>query len=125
MEIILTKPEYIAEAIKKCRKGNFVLWEQFLKEMDNHLFRFTGVWSRYNIDFERAERRIKQKGRYYHTKAEIADVLGVSRTTLSNWESGDIVTLKRMKPPTKYYADKYTWVYDAKDVLEQLKFDKS
>lgn len=127
MEIIVTKPEYIAEAIKKCKKGDFVLWGQFLKEMDNHLFRFTGVRSIYNIDFVRAcaERRIRQKGRYYHTKAEIADVFGVSKSTLCNWESGGIVTLKRMEPPTKYYSDKYKWVYDAKGVLEQLKLNKS
>ena len=107
MDIIVTRPEYIAEAIKKCKKGDFVLWGQFLKEMDNHLFRFTGVWRRNNIEFERAERRIRQKGRYYHTKDEIANVLGVSRSTLYNWESGGIVTLKKMKPPTKYYSDKY------------------
>lgn len=107
---------------RKHRRGEYVMWESLAEAIKGRLVGFTGV-GRINHTQRRekaVESKVGENNRYCKTKGEVANVLGVSRATLSKWESGKIVTLKKLRPP-KQMRQQCSYVYDAMAVQSQIR----
>lgn len=113
--------------IKKYTRGEFVLWNMLEKDVEARLYRFSGV-GRINTSttlVEAAKRKRNGESGYCSTRAALAAFIGVSRTTLYNWETSGLITIKKRKVPGSLPRQKIA-VYSGWDLLKQLeKLDES
>lgn len=114
------KEQKLNALISKYRRGDFILWNELAKEAETMLSRFSGVGRINSLPTP----DITASTRYVHTKGELAALFGVTRTTFARWEEAGLITAKQITPPIKM-ARRYKWVYDAMDVLRQLKKQKA
>lgn len=113
---VAIKEQDLNALIAKYRRGKFVLWEELAKEVETKLLRFCGVGK---INALPAH-KVTALTRYVHTKGDLAAIFGVTRTTFHRWEAAGLITATRTTPPQRLKL-RYKWVYDAKDILNQLK----
>lgn len=103
-------------------KTDFVSLDAFFDDARAKAFKFTGVGRCNDWDIEAdgcsklkaARTRINQQNRYCKTQEELADVLGVSRSTLYRWKNSLIGVINRV-----YVAEKCRHYYDAMDILQR------
>lgn len=107
--------------ISKYRRGDSVLWEGLVNDAEPMLYAFNGVGQINCIDdiIATGRKRINTENRYPHTLGELAALFGVNRKALYSWGVAGLVTIERKRPP-KRSKMRYSWVYDARDILKQL-----
>ena len=103
-------------------KTDFVSLDAFFDDARAKAFKFPGVGRCNDWDIEAdgfsklkaAQTRVNQQNRYCKTLEELADVLGISRSTLYRWKNSLIGAINRV-----YVAEKCRLYYDAMDILQR------
>ena len=107
--------------ISKYKRGDSVLWEGLVNEAEAMLYAFNGVGQINCLDdiIATGRKRINKENRHPHTLEDLAALFGVNRKALYSWGVAGLVTIERKRPP-KRCKMRYSWVYDARDILKQL-----
>lgn len=100
--------------IDKYKRGDWVLWEELAKAAEDKLYSFNGVGRINSLGLK----PINKENRFVKTKAELANLFGVTRKTLFQWEKAGLITLNKIHCPKSLKMR--IMVYDAKTVEKQI-----